>query len=145
MPCSPSDRILHRSSQNINTHQLIVVFILVNIFYFDRKWRTLSELLFYLILKERWTLYGKNNIGETVLGKVFMFWTRFLTLQVFWLFCGRGSILFAGGGGGVKFFWFFGFVFNIAEFPDKERGWGWGVDLLTITLYPNHLLIPTYK
>lgn len=55
------------------------------------------------------------------------------------------------GGGGVKFFWFFGFVFNIAEFPDKERGWGgdggvgWGVDLLTITLYPNHLLIPTYK
>lgn len=142
MPCSPSDRILRRSSQNINTHQLIVVFILVNIFYFDRKWRTLSELLFYLILKERWTLYGKNNIGETVLGKVFMFWTRFLTLQVFWLclwarihsVCGRG----------VKFFWFVCFVFNIAEFPHKERGWGWGVDLLTITLYPNHLLIPTY-
>lgn len=134
MPCGPSDRILRRSSQNINTHQLIVVFILVNISYFDRKWRTLSELLFYLILKERWTLYGKNNIGETVLGKDFMFWTRFLTLQVFWLclwarihsVCRRG----------VKFLWFVCFVFNIAEFPDKERGMGMGCRP------PHHNLIP---
>lgn len=135
MPCSPSDRILRRSSQNINTHQLIVVFILVNIFYFDRKWRTLSELLFYLILKERWTLYGKNNIGETVLGKVFMFWTRFLTLQVFWL-CLWARIHSVCGRGGVKFFWFVCFVFNIAEFPDKERGVGMGCRP------PHHNLIP---
>lgn len=135
MPCGPSDRILRRSSQNINTHQLIVVFILVNIFYFDRKWRTLSELLFYLILKERWTLYGKNNIGETVLGKVFMFWTRFLTLQVFWL-CLWARIHSVCGRGGVKFFWFVCFVFNIAEFPDKERGVGMGCRP------PHHNLIP---
>lgn len=136
MPCGPSDRILRRSSQKINTHQLIVVFILVNIFYFDRKWRTLSELLFYLILKERWTLYGKNNIGETVLGKVFMFWTRFLTLQVFWLCLWARIHSVCGRGGGVKFFWFVCFVFNIAEFPDKERGVGMGCRP------PHHNLIP---
>lgn len=97
-----------------------------------RKWRTLSDLLFYLSLKERWTLYGK---GETVLCNVFMFWTRFLTVQVFWL-CLWARIHSVCGRGGVKFFWFVCFVFNIAEFPDKERGVGMGCRP------PHHNLIP---
>lgn len=48
-------------------------------------------------------------------------------------------------GGGVKFFWFVCFVFNIVEFLDKERGWGWGVDFFIIILYFNYFLILIYR
>lgn len=82
-----------------------------------RKWRTLSDLLFYLSLKELWTLFGKDYIGETVLCKVVMFWTRFLTLQAPWLcLCLWVRIHSVCGSED----WIKVFGFNVAEFQDMH-------------------------